>query len=90
MYKILSAPAGRWGEGYQVGDIVDFDFDAARVAIENREIEPVGSLSNEKEKDEIKKEVVNEIEGNDICAICGKVCKSRIGLASHLRTHQNG
>lgn len=34
---------------------------------------------------ETKKENSNEF----ICNVCGKVCKSQIGLNSHIKTHQN-
>lgn len=39
-YKILKAPFKRWGEGWQVGDIVEMDAEAARVSLIDGEIEP--------------------------------------------------
>lgn len=31
----------------------------------------------------------NNLSNEFICEICGKVCKSQIGLNSHMKTHQN-
>ena len=36
-YKIIK---GRFGEGWKPGDVVDMDFNAARVRVEDGDIEP--------------------------------------------------
>ncbi|MFA6790195.1 MAG: C2H2-type zinc finger protein [Parcubacteria group bacterium] len=81
-YRILTTKGSRWGEGWQYGDIVEMDFPAARVPLMNGEIEEV--------KEEIKKEVNPEKETEEgfKCEVCGKVCKNKIGLQSHMRTHK--
>lgn len=76
-YKIEKAPAGRWGEGYQVGDIVSFDEEAARVPLEKGEI---SEFIEEVQKKEIQEE---QVEEKYICSKCGKECKSKIGLVAH-------
>jgi len=80
-YKIIKAPAGRWGEGWQVGDIVDIDDEAARDAKENGEIEPYFmDIKQEQARPQVE-------AGKFTCSICGKGVKSVLGLKSHLRTH---
>lgn len=37
-YKVLG---GKWGEGYEVGQIIDIDLDAAKVRLELGELEEV-------------------------------------------------
>ncbi len=37
-YKILTTQRGRWGEGWQYGDLVDLDDGAAKVPLEKGEI----------------------------------------------------
>lgn len=37
----------------------------------------------------IENETENETTNEFICPECGKVCKSQIGLNSHMKTHQN-
>lgn len=44
-YKVLG---GRWGEGYEVGQIIDIDLDAAKVRLE------LGELEEVKGKEEVK------------------------------------
>jgi len=46
-YKILTTSVSRWGEGWQFGDIVDIDNDAARVPLQNGEITPYVEEVNE-------------------------------------------
>lgn len=49
-------------------------------------VEKVKNTSTEATTDvEEKIEVNNEL----ICPVCGKACKSQLGLNSHLKTHQN-
>ena len=38
-YKVLKSPPGRWGEGYQEGEIIEMDENAARVPVEKGELE---------------------------------------------------
>jgi hypothetical protein len=71
-YKILTTSVSRWGEGWQFGDIVDIDNDAARVPLQNGEITLY----------------VEEVKNELACPDCGKECKSKVGLVSHLRTHK--
>ena len=49
-------------------------------ATEKENATTVPIINVEKEKD---------INNEFICEICGKVCKSQIGLNSHLKTHEN-
>lgn len=51
--------------------------------------------AKEKEKTVKDEDIVHKrptIEGTDtwLCKVCGKLCKSKLGLASHMRTHKNG
>lgn len=39
----------------------------------------------DKPKPKLKPESKNEF----VCPICGKVCKSKLGLAAHMRTHKD-
>lgn len=61
------------------------------------------ATKNEKVSNNIVQEIVKTVENKSskvveeekqnsnefICEVCGKVCKSQIGLNSHLKTHQN-
>lgn len=42
-------------------------------------------------EENVQNDVENEniVDKEFICDICGKVCKSQIGLNSHIKTHQN-
>lgn len=79
-YRILTTKGSRWGEGWQFGDIVEMDFPAARVPLMNKEIEEV--------KEETKEPKEEPKEEGFKCEICGKVCKNKIGMQSHMRTHK--
>lgn len=46
-YKVLG---GRWGEGYEVGQIIDIDLDAARVRLQLGELEEVKESVGKVEK----------------------------------------
>jgi len=59
---------------FDLGDVVGIDDKAAQIALEKGEIEPV----KEEEKE------VAEFE----CEICGKVCKNKVGLLAHKRSHK--
>jgi len=88
-YKILTRKQNRWGEGYQYGDIVEFDEEAARVPLERNEIEAINGVK------EINRFVANNEKSHEVkfnhkkdtyeCTICGKNHKidSKIGQ-SHL------
>lgn len=57
-------------------------------AEEHKKTSIVTTQTIEKEpNDVIDKE--NNSSNEFICEICGKVCKSQIGLNSHMKTHQN-
>jgi len=48
-FKILTHDRQRFGEGWQFGDIVDMDLEAARVPLENKEIEEFTEVEAKKE-----------------------------------------
>jgi len=56
-YKVLG---GKWGEGYEVGQIIDIDLDAAKVRLELGELEEC--KNDEVEKKEVVEEVVEVVE----------------------------
>lgn len=63
-YKVLG---GRWGEGYNVGDIIDIDLEAARVRLELGELEEA-KIEEVKKPEEKNNEVVaqtNTIENEE-------------------------
>ncbi|MEA1925848.1 MAG: C2H2-type zinc finger protein [Patescibacteria group bacterium] len=75
-YKILTNRFAEWNKG----DVADIDAEAARVPLEDGEIEPA-------------KEMAEEMLGENpkakfICEICGKVCKNNAGLIAHMRSHK--
>lgn len=74
-YQIIK---GRFGEGWKPGDIVDMDFQAARVRLEVGDI-----VKAEEVKEEGKKEATNLK-----CDVCGFVAKSEFGLTVHKRKHK--
>lgn len=78
IYRILKAPNGRWGEGHKVGDLVAFDYESAKVALENGEIEEAKPIEENVEIPEL----VVALE----CPNCKKVCKSKLGLGAHVRS----
>jgi hypothetical protein len=45
-FRIINSEPGRWGEGWVNGDIVDLDWQAAKVALESGEIEIYEENSN--------------------------------------------
>jgi hypothetical protein len=86
-YKILTTSPSRWGEGWQYGQIVPMDEPAARIPLERGEIELYGeTLEPVIPKEDIKKETNSEVF---ICDICGKVCKKKIALIGHKRSHKS-
>ena len=93
-FRILTHDRGRWGEGWQFGDIVDIDHEAARVPLENREIElftKVEAVALIEELDEVKSLAVEENgkpEPTFECGVCGKICASPLGLSAHKRSHK--
>lgn len=68
----------RFGEGWKVGEIVGMDEEATRVPLEKGEVELVPDFLHH--ESEAKK---NGLQ----CQICGKVCKNKLGLNSHKRSH---
>lgn len=72
-YKILTR---RFAE-FAYGEIADIDAEAARVPLENGEIEAIEvKTEEEKEKEELT------------CEVCGKICKNIGGYKSHMRSHK--
>ena len=49
----------------------------------------VGTKKDNEESIQNEAEKKNILDNEFICDICGKVCKSQIGLNSHIKTHQN-
>lgn len=62
-YKILKAPAGRWGEGWQVGDVVEMDPMAADKAVREGEIV---SVPDPKKKDPEKKDPEKTVKSRKV------------------------
>jgi SAM-dependent methyltransferase len=86
-YRILNDENGRWGEGYKKGDIVSFDYEAAKVALEAGDIEMYRMEEKEvKLPDSLVEEILKEAP-KFVCKVCGKVCKNAIGLSGHSRSH---
>lgn len=50
-------------------------------AIKENINKPEGIISKDKEE--------KQISNNFVCPTCGKVCKNKIGLTAHMRTHNN-
>lgn len=86
-YRILTVSNSRWGEGWKYGDIVEMDFEAARVPLQKHEIEPVEEFKKEVVA-EVKEEKKEEPTGEFVCVVCQKVCKNKLGLTSHMRSHK--
>lgn len=55
-YKVLG---GKWGENYEVGQIIDIDLDAARVRLELGELEEVKNEEIIQKKEEKTEETVD-------------------------------
>lgn len=49
----------------------------------------VGTKNNDKQLSQGEQKNMKINSNEFICDICGKVCKSQIGLNSHIKTHQN-
>lgn len=75
----------RFGEGWKIGDVVAMDWESARVPLEEGSVEMVS------ESPEIV--AVKEVETKQtevfICTECGKVCKNKIGLSGHMKSHKS-
>jgi len=88
-FKILTHDRQRFGEGWQFGDIVDMDLEAARVPLENKEIEEFTEVEAKKELEQIESLVGEDKPELSLkCGVCGKICASPLGLSAHKRSHK--
>ena len=96
-FKILTHDNNRWGEGWKFGDIVDMDYEAARVPLENGEIEPFTEEQAKVELEQLEEVKSLAVEENGkpepepeefICDVCRKVCKNKFGLMAHKKSHK--
>lgn len=83
-YRVLVN--NRFGEGWKAGDVVDMDYEAARVPLQEKAIEIY------REGDIIKEQIdLGDIAGNAVmvekyyCKECKKEFKSLAGLRNHKR-----
>lgn len=87
---------GRYGEGWMPGDIVNMDWEAARVRIDDGDVEVVGSDTSEKAVGE-KAPAQPVVQTNKpqppapksvlACDKCDFVAKTELGLARHRTIH---
>lgn len=68
-------------EGWKVGDVVEIT--DPRILLAQKKVE---LFTEEVEKE--KKPVAKKKKKEYVCKECGKVCKTKAGLKSHMRSHE--
>ena len=55
----------------------------------NWSVIPFDKLPEWKKQEILNKQKKEKPEEGFVCTVCGKVCKNKIGLTAHSRTHNN-